>query len=284
MERLESLEKYRELLREAKQRGFTQFTNNYLNTDAAKRYIRLDRMEYELDGSGLYIYTDEGPFYQLNIQCGGGNIKPQGRDKPILVRNVFRESNKSAAQQEVECQLQSLGFSFYDESVQILARPLAAKEDILTKLERSERFLARFGLKILYADSSRLEDIVRLRDNTPELKPYHFLYETMEEMQQAAEKGYFRCVVNAQDEICAAQRFRVAGNAIQGDWLAVRPEYKEKYGIGAAMAYHSYAYAIEHNIKNYFGWVVRDNTKSIRYHQSIGYEVMDKVADEWVLM
>lgn len=283
MKRLESWEEYQELLREAKQRGFTQFVNNYLNADAVERYIRLDRIEYELDGSGLYIYTDEETFYRLYIQCGE-HIKPQGRDKPVLVRNVFREGNKSAAQQEMESQLQGLGFTFYDECVQILARPLAAKENILAKLERSERFLARFGLKIIYADSSRLEDIIRLKDNTPEMKPYHFLYETMEERQQAAEKGYFRCVVNAQDEICAAQQFRVEGNAIQGNWLAVKPEYQGKYGIGAAMAYHSFAYAIQNNIKNYFGWVPRDNIESIRYHQSIGYEVMDKVANEWVLM
>lgn len=283
MEKLENWEKYKELLRETRQCGFIRFSNNYLDMDAVKRYIELDRIEYRLDGSGFYLYTDEGSFYRLYMQCGENSINISGRDKPILVRNVYRESNVSAAQQEVENQLRSAGFSLYDESVQILARPLAAKEDILAKLERSERFLARFGLKIVYANSSQLEDIIRLRDNTPELKPYHFLYETMEERQQAAEKGYFRCVVNAQGEICAAQQFHVEGSAIQGDWLAVQPEYKEKYGIGAAMAYHSFAYAIKSNIKNYFGWVVRNNTKSIRYHQSIGYEVMDKVADEWVL-
>lgn len=284
MERLENWEKYKGLLKEARRCGFIQFSNNYLDMDAVKRYIELDRMEYRLDGSGLYICTDEGLFYRIYIQCGENGIKLPRKDKPVLVRNVYREGNKGAAQQEVESQMQGLGFSLYDESVQILARPLAAKEDILAKLERSERFLTRFGLKILYADSSRLEDIARLRDNTPELKPYHFLYETMEERQQAAENGYFRCVVNAQNEICAAQQFRVAGNAVQGNWLAVKPEYKGKYGIGVAVAYHSFAYAIKHNIKNYFGWVARDNIESIRYHQSIGYEVMDKLADEWVLI
>lgn len=201
-----------------------------------------------------------------------------------MVRNVFREGNESAAQQEVESQLQGLGFSLYDESVQILARPFDAREDILAKHKKSESFLTRFGLKIFYLDSSRVEEAIWLRDHTPELKPYHFLYETKEERQQAAENGYFRCVSNAQGEICAAQQFYVKRNTIQGNWLAVKPEYKGKYGIGAAMAYHSFAYAIEHNINSYFGWVVRDNLESIRYHQSIGYEIMDKVAKEWILM
>lgn len=283
MERLESWEKYKELLMEAKQRGFTQFINNYLNMDAVKRYIGLGRIEYGLDGNGLYIYTDEGLFYRLYIQCGENGIRPQGRDKPVLVRNVYREGDKSAAQQEVEQQLQRQGFSPYSGSAQILATPLENREYVLEKLGKAERFLGRFGLKITYADSFQIEDIFRLRDSETELKPYHFSYETMEEKQQAVEKEYFRCVVNDQNEICAAQQFCVERNGIQGNWLAVKTGYKEKYGIGAAMAYHSFAYAIEHNIRNYFGWLEKDNEKSLRYHQSIGYRLTGKVAEDWIL-
>lgn len=283
MEKLDSWEKYKELLKEAKQRGFTQFINNYLDMDAVKRYIGLGRMEYEQDGSGLYIYTDEGLFYRLYIQCGENGIKPPERDKPVLVRNVYREGNKSAVQKGVEGQLQRLGFSKYSGSVQILAIPLENRENILEKLEKAERFLWRFGLKIIYADGVQLEDIFRLRDNTTELKPYHFPYETREERQRAIEKGFFRCVVNAQNELCAAQQFRVARNGVQGNWLAVKAGYKEKYGIGAAMAYHSFAYAIDHNIRNYFGWVEKNNEKSLRFHQSVGYRLTGKVAEDWIL-
>lgn len=272
------------MLKEARKQGFNQFSNNYLDMDAVKRYIELDKMEYDLDEGGLYIYTDEGSFYRLYIQFGENAIKLQGRDKPILVRNVFREGNKSENQRKMESQLRGLGFTLYDESVQIFARPLDAKENIWTKQGKSEKFLERFGMKIFYLDSSRVEEAIWLRDHTPELKPYHFLYETDEERRQAAEKGYFRCVSNMRGEICAAQQFHVKRNTIQGNWLAVKPEYQGKYGIGAAMAYHSFAYAIEHDINQYYGWVVRDNIESIRYHQAIGYEVTDKVANEWILL
>lgn len=283
MERLENWEKYRELLKEAKQRGFTRFVNNYLDMNAVKRYIGLGRMEYWQDEGGLYIYTDEGSFYRLYIQCGENGIKPPGRNKPVLVRHVYREGSKGAAWQEVERQLQRLGFSLYSRSAQILAVPLENRENVLEKLERAERFLGRFDLRIIYADSSRLESIFCLRERETELKPYHFSYETMEERQQAIEKGYFRCVVNAQNELCAAQQFSVERNGIQGNWLAVETGYKEKYGIGAAMAYHSFAYAIEHNIRNYFGWLEKDNEKSLRYHQSIGYRLTGKAAEDWIL-
>ena len=282
MEKLESWEKYKELLMEVKLRGVTQFTNNYLDMDAVKRYIGLGRIEYELD-SGLYIYTDEGSFYRLYIQCGEGSIKPQRRDKPVLMRNVYREGNKNAAQQEVEEQLRRQGFSTYSRSVQILAIPLENRENVLEKLGKADRFLGRFGLRIIYADGSQLEGIFRLRDSTAELKPYHFPYETMEEKQRTIEKGFFRCVVNAQNELCAAQQFRVERNGVQGNWIAVKADYKEKYGIGAAMVYHAFAYAIEHNIRNYYGWVEKNNEKSLRFHQSAGYRLTGKVSEDWIL-
>lgn len=282
LERVESREKYSELQSAAKQQGFARFTNNYLNMDAVERYIGLGRMEYEWDGGGLYLYTDEGPFYRLYIRCGENGIKLSEREKPVLVRNVYREGSKGEALQDVEGQLRRLGFTQYSRSAQILAAPLENRENVSEKLRKAEKFLARFGLRITYADRSQLEDIFRLRDQEPDLKPYHFSYETMEEKERAIEKGYFRCVVNAENKLCAAQQFSVERNGIQGNWLAVETDYKEKYGIGAAMAYHSFAYAIERNIGNYFGWLERDNEKSLRYHQSIGYRLTGKVAEDWV--
>lgn len=79
------------------------------------------------------------------------------------------------------------------------------------------------------------------------------------------------------------QQFSIENGTIQGNWLAVKDEYKVRYGIGTAMAYHSFVYAIEHDIHSYFGWVVKDNDKSIKYHESIGYELTDKVSEEWIL-
>lgn len=284
MEKLENWEEYKGLLKEARRREFFLFNNNCLDMGAVKRYIALDRIEYLLNDSGMYIYTDEGAFYRLYMQCGGTAIKLSERDKPVLVRNIHWEGNKSAVQEEAEKQMQRLGFSKYSETVQILSTPMENREIVSEKLEKAERFLGRFGLKIIYADRvAQLESIFRLRDRTPELKAYHFPYETMEERQQAIEKGFFRCVVNAGNELCAAQQFSVGGNGVEGNWLAVETEYKEKYGIGAAMEYHSFAYAIEHNIRNYFGWVEKDNEKSLRFHQSAGYRLTGKVAEDWIL-
>lgn len=284
MERLKSIEEYKALLMQYKQVCRRGYNNNYLGLDKVNRYIALQRIYYETVENALMFITDEEAYYRMYIQTDAeAKVIIKKEDKPVLIRNVYKENRKPEALLKLEENLGRQGFKVYDESVQIVARPLDMRENIQNKYDRAEAFLKRAGIKILYAKEGEAEEILNLREKEPLLKKYHFLYETKEEISADIRKGYYRCAYNAQGEICAAQHFYVSNGTLQGDWLAVKEEYKIRYGIGTAMACHSFLYAIEHDISQYFGWVVRDNKKSIDYHQAIGYEISDKLADEWLL-
>jgi hypothetical protein len=284
MEHLRSLEEYKSLLSSYKQIYRNGYTNNYLNTDMVNRYISLQRIYFETDRDALLFFTDEEKYYRLYTMLGPemkAAVKKQ--DKPVMLRNIYREGNKPDILWKVEEVLKRQGFILYDKTVQILAKPLEKKEDIQRKYDKASSFLDRFGIKIGYAEEKDVEQIINLRKQEPLLKDYHFAYETEREILDAVEKGYYRCAYNHLGEVCAVQHYTVINGILQGGWLAVNEEYKVRYGIGSAMAYHSFLYAIEHGISNYYGWVARDNEKSLRYHQSIGYEIGDKWADEWLL-
>lgn len=286
MERLKSLEEYKSLLSEYKQITRRGYNNNFLNTDSITRYISLQRIYYETCTKALMFYTDEEKYYRLYVILSpdiDNEINICNKDKPIMLRNIYKEDKKPEALLKSEELFKKLGFVLYDETVQIVAKPLEHKEEIQSKYNKSISFLDRFGIKIAYAEKKNIEQIINLRNDEPLLKDYHFSYETEKEILDDIEKGYYRCAFNSSGEVCAAQHYSIANDTIQGDWLAVKEEYKAKYGIGNAMAYHSFLYAIEHEIFNYFGWVARDNIKSIKYHQAIGYELSDKWADEWLL-
>ncbi len=285
MERLQNLEEYKELLLRYKKICRHGYCNNYLAVDSVKRYIQLQRIFYETEDCYLLFYTDEGNYYHLHIHLAmGEHLAIEKKDKPIMVRTIFKEDVKTEALIEVERDFVNLGFELYDKSLQIVAQPLEAKDLLKPKCDKALSFLKRYGIKLIYASEEHLVDILKLREEEPLLKEYHFAYETPDELQDNIRKGYYRCAVNEQGEILAAQQFSVENGTLQGDWLAVKEEYKVKYGIGSAMAYHSFMYAIEHEIPNYYGWVVRDNEKSLKYHESIGYKLTDKYADEWLLM
>lgn len=286
MERLKNIEDYKALLREYKTVCRRGYTNNFLNTELIKRYLDLQRIYYIAIQDALIFITDEEKYYRLHV-----SVSPQvnildvkNMDKPLLVRNIFKEGKKTKELLSFEKVLKETGFHIYDESVQIVAYPLNLKEDIRKKYEKAAAFLARTGIHIGYAENEyNLKEIQLLRQEESVLKDYHFTYENEDEILDNMKKGYYRCAFDSSGTVCAAQQFSVENGTVQGNWLAVKEEYKVRYGIGTAMAYHSFLYACERELPTYFGWVVRDNEKSIKYHQSIGYEVTDKYADEWLL-
>lgn len=285
METLSSLEEYKSILREGRTRSRGGYNNMYLDIASIKRYLSLGRLYYELNDAGLILFTDEEQYYRMYLQCNPqGVVSISAQDKPILIRNIYKESGKPDILGQMEDALERQGFTLYDQSVQILAQPLTMEDTVRKKCDMAMSFLKRANIEIIYANSTHLDEIISLRNVEPELKPYHFFYQTREEMLQDIEKGYYRCAVNGQGEICAAQHFTVENGTLQGDWLAVKEEYKVKYGIGTAMAYHSFLYAIKKEIPNYYGWVVRDNVKSLKYHRTIGYTISEKLADEWLLV
>lgn len=284
MERLKSIEEYKALLLEYKQICRRGYSNNFLNLEMVNRYIGLQRIYYEKGESSLLFFTDEEKYYRLYVQTSPeADIRIEKKDKPILVRNVYKKDAKSDMLLRFEDKLKEQEFSLYDESVQMVANPLEMKESLQKKYEKALSFLTRVGLRLDYAGEEHISEIIALREKEPLLKDYHFLYETEDEIRDNIKNKYYRCVFNEQNEVCAAQQFSIENRTVQGNWLAVKEEYKVRYGIGTVMAYHSFLYANDLEIQKYFGWVVRDNIKSIKYHQSIGYEITDKYADEWVL-
>jgi len=285
MERLQSLEVYRELLVHYKKICRRGYCNNYMAMDRVERYIYLQRIYYEKEESSLLFYIDEGNYYRLYVYLAPEkHLIIQKKEKPIMIRTVYKQNVKSEVLIGIEQDLLNIGFELYDESLQIVAYPLEMNELLQKKYNKALSFLERYSIKIIYANEEHLPEIIKLREEEPVLKEFHFDYETQEELRANIKKGYYRCAVNEQGEVVAVQQFSVENGTLQGNWLAVKEEYKVKYGIGSAMAYHSFMYAIEHEIPNYYGWVVRDNEKSLKYHESIGYQLTDKYADEWVLM
>lgn len=284
MERLRSLAEYKELLYKYKPVCRRGYTNNYLSTEMINRYIDIQRIYYEEEEKALIFMTDEEKYYRVYVHLSPDlEVRLARKDKPMMLRMVYREGKETEVLRKIEQGLSKQGFLLYDKSVQIVANPLEMRLEVQDKYEMAKKFLERAGINIGYATMKHINAINALREKENVLKDYHFEYETPEEIRNNVEKGYYRCAFNRQGEVCAAQQFSVDNFTVQGNWLAVEEKYKVRYGIGTAMAYHSFLYAIECEIPNYYGWVVCDNEKSLKYHQTIGYKVTDKFAAEWIL-
>lgn len=279
MERIESIEQYKEILKKYKKVARNGLNNNFLTIESVERYITLERIFCEEYEEELLIYTDEEFYYKLHYMGKAIPQKIVGRhEKPVLLRFIYMSETEKEAW--ARC-ARSLGLKKYDYTLQILAN-ICENDNLEEKLERALRFVNRFGIKITYASTNMLNEIMALRDAEPLLDRYSFNYETDVEICEDIKNNYYRVAVTDKGEVIAAQHYTIQNGILIGDWLAVKEGYKDKYGIGAAIAFHSFDYAKVNSIKLYYGWVDGENLNSIQYHKSIGYNMTGKKSEGWL--
>lgn len=284
MECLTDYDSYKELMLRNKSLYRRGFNNNYLSVDKIKRYIEAKRISYVEDSCGIQLFLDEEKYYRCILMISA-DAEPTiyKADKPIFLRNIYDISKKPEVLSAAEETLKANGFRPVNTSVQIVCKPKEHEKEYRKNNEKCLRYLNRFGISIEYPDSSYAEKIFELRRNTPELRYYQFPYEESSDIESDFNKGYYRCALDREGRLIGVQHFTVENGIVQGDWLAVKDEYRLKYGIGRAMGYHSFVYAIDNGYDMYYGWVVDTNHRSLNYHNEIGYSVTDKRADEWAM-
>lgn len=279
MEKIRDFEQYKELFGNNKSYIRSGLTNQYLAVADIKRYISRDRLFFDSFSSGVAFYTDEDEYYRIHY-IGDGTVESATlkKEKPVLLRYVFTEKS---VDERWAAFLEKAGLVKEETSTQIVAK-MSEITDADSKLNLSLRYLNRFGLSVEYASESMLDEILRIRNEEPLLSKFYFPYKTREEFEDEIRQGLYRVVINREGEVVAAQHFVVNNGTVSGEWLAVREEYKLKYGIGGAMAYHSFKYAQDHNFELYYGWVNIENSNSLSYHKTVGYGTTGKMASSWI--
>lgn len=281
MEVLLSLKDYYDLIKKTKKRCKISFSNMYCMPNEIERYISLGRLYYIELESGTAFIMDEEKYYKLCLYIDSSiPFSVPQMDRKILMRNIYREGLKNNSVQQTEKELIRNSFQKKGTSMQIQGNPA----DILEKkknIERCVRIIERNGYRIVQADRSMLEGIEALLKEVPFVHDYHVDFKTMEEKQQNLEQGGYLCVVNKQDEICAATVTWVHGKVADGGAIAVREQF-QRLGLAPAICYERLKRLQEQGVESLQGWVLSDNEASIRYHKSMGFEFMDRYADEWI--
>lgn len=282
MDRLQGVEEYIVLLKEAKKAHKSNYSNLYMMPEDIERYISLGRVEYEKKEDGLFLYFDEENYYKV-CMCveAGETFNISRRDKKILVRNIYRKNEQVQKLEIFEKELKKNGFDLAGTSFQIQGRA----EDLLQKcsyLDNYVRSMQKKGFFCIEADYSCYKEIEELILDSDIIKDYQMSYFTEHE-KQMLRQGTYLCVLNKYDQICAASICNVDNNGIARDGaIAVKEEYKMK-GITPLLSYHRLKWACENKIDLIQGWILTDNDASIKYHKGVGYQETGKYANEWIL-
>lgn len=281
MKRLKNLDDYYTLIKKARKKCRISFSNMYCLADEIQRYINLGRLYFIELEKGVAFIIDEEKYYKLCLYIDSTtSFSIPELDKKILMRNIYREGSKANSVQQVESGLNQNGFQKAGTSIQIQGSP-SEIVDKKKNIERCISIIERNGYKIVQADASMMDGIESLLAEVPFLHDYHADFKTEEEKQQNLKQGGYLCVIDASGKVCAATVTWVRGRLADGGAIAVGEQF-QRLGLAPAISYERLKKLKEQGVEGLQGWVLLDNEASIRYHKSMGFEFMDRYADEWI--
>ncbi len=282
MKLIQSIDDYLVLLKKSKQGYDRVFTNSYISIEVIKRYINLKRLYYIQQEKGIFFLCDEEKYYRLLYW-----LEPESKislsklDKPIAIRNIYKEGKKKEDLVFLEMNLGQLGFKNEYTAIEMYV-PLQAAKTIEKQKETYQRILKKGNFKITYMKTEDLEQMLQMRE-TKEFHVYNFEYRTPEEYITEIKNKQYWAIYNEQQIMCACIYTKPVFQIMTGDGICVEKKYRGTYGLGAALMCHVLDEAINGQKKQYFSWCELENVNSMKFHESIGFEKTGKISNEWVM-
>lgn len=282
MKLIQSMDEYLVLLKQSKQKCDRVFTNLYISIEVIERYINLKRLYYMQQEKGIFFLCDEEEYYRLLYWLEPkSKINISKLDKPIAIRNIYREGKKKEELVFLEKDLGRLGFKNEYTAIEMCV-PLQAGDAIEKQKKIFQRILKKGNFSITYMKAEDVEQMLQMRE-TKEFHAYNFQYKTSEEYNAEIANKQYWAVYNEQKIMCACIYTEPAFGIMTGDGICVEKKYRNTYGLGAALMCHVLDQAINEQKKQYVSWCELENVNSMKFHESIGFEKTGKISNEWVM-
>lgn len=281
MQKISTLEQYKNIMQEMKQRYGRGVSNVYFMADEVERYVAQDRLYIREFDAGCVFYVDEQTHYNTFIYVADDAIAPiPAREKRCVFRYVYRGKDAEATGRKFSGTLSVNGFHKEDTSVEVRL----SVEECVQKGAKVEKWVQKMesqGFSCVCAEEPQFREIEQMFCASGVIKDYQMAYRTREE-KKALEKGSYMCILDRNGNMCAASFCAIVNGITTGGSVAVKEEYKMR-GLVPMFTYYRSRWLRDHHVTYSQGWIETDNMPSIRLHESLGYEFRDRYADEWVL-
>ena len=273
--KLESVDEYKTIQKNMRHNITTLFSNIFFLPVDIEHYITSGRaLLRELD-KGFILLLEETKYYKLYIYADvEQQIVIEPFDKKIVFRYMYREEKGRAVLSHIEEQFRKNGFLKEGTLVYISGNA----EELFEKCKKIEpciKSLENKGYSYKELSSEYYEMAEEMLVSTNIIKDYH-----LEASKPNITKKCY-AVVNGLDEICGVYLGYIEGEVANGA-IMVKEEYK-KLGLGPMLSYYRYKWMKENGIKKNEGWIYLHNKDSLKYHQSLGFALMDRYMDDWIL-
>ena len=280
MEKVQTYEKYRELLKGYKREHKGIVTNMYMMPDKLKKIIGQGRLFYVCGEEALIFLSDEKTHFRLYFyQNEACKVNLPKLEKRILIELIFNENCETSSLNQIKELYKDAGFQFkkrcylYSASVEARERTLELEYvDVTTRLEKCH-------LVSEYAKEDDLFQIKLLWDKY--LDKYDFEYLTKEELVHLVEQKEI-LIIKDHNRVIATECLMTTGNNKRLEChLAVSEKYRG-YGLGKMILFQGFRKSLEEDVEFYSAWIDEENLTSIKLHLKAAVKT-ERVLEHYIL-
>lgn len=279
MERIGDLDEYLQRI-DALRKSKEVFTNNYMMVGDAQRLVSLGRLYCAANEAGTIFLSDESTHYRasMHIDANKKFVMPL-LDKPTMVQIVYYKDRKKENHLRIEKQLEANGFMKQDTSVQIKLNVAEHKEECRKNFNRLYKLTQRMGYRIKVVDFTYRDKIREVFSQQDMLHGWHYPFQTEEELKERFDQNGWICILDEDDRVLAYHSAYEVNSCCYGMGMAIRDEYKVKYGFAPLLQYYRVCITEQPLI---YGEVLLHNTEAVTLHEKLGWKFTNKYVDRWL--
>lgn len=267
MNKIETIEQYREITAAAKQRNY-RLTNCFFFPKDTERKIARGNLYVEEITDGFLLIEDEAGFWRCYYYFAPDATERVWKpDKDTVVEVPFSNAMNESQLLQVK-QLEKLGFCLGRESG-MMAVP--AEKAVIPELDEDRRSLCRPAEE---CDAGQIGRMLREAFNPL----YSFLPDESGLAEAIGSKRVF--VVAEGADVCGALISSFEKNTASINQVVVDPAHRGKgYGDLLLDSYHRY---YRSDAKQFQHWVDLNNVKAVSMYRKHGYEFTIRKANEYI--
>ncbi len=278
MEQIESLERYRALLRQTRGEHGKTDSNCYLMEAQVKNSIGQGRLFFQSYSGGVMILVDELNYYTAYYLWEQGKaFEDLRQDKPLLLCEYDSAGRRRDYIRTIEEKLGAVGFSLQKISEMAVLDTGRCAENP-ARDDHEERLRAR-GLKILECTQADMRDeVVSLWDRTFSITD--IVLDDRAFLQNEGMTVF--CIVNDCREVVSTGMMVFQGNSCQFRHQVTLPRYRHQ-GLGEILEWVRIRIAQEKGAREIAVFINEDNVASWRLHEKTGFRHSGKTSRQYIL-
>ena len=278
MKKVESLNEYKELLRQNKANRNRVDTNCYLMPNVVDEYIVKEKLFVAEHDQGLVFFVDEGNYFNLHYFWESGKPFPNlKQDKPVLIEELNNNGSRDAYLSQFVPILTQAGFSLFEHNLQVVAVLKGREQELRDKYQERKNHIESQGFRIeLCEDDICMNKVVSLWESALHATDIPESHKKLNHNSQVI------CIFDSDNTLCAAKWWHNKGKVSEGRHVVTHKNFERK-GLGSTIQLAWLVDGLAHGVERYVTWIAETNDASHAMHKKVGFLCSGKSSKQFIL-